>query len=145
MDLEKSGFVQSYGGGCLCRQVTYVVTGKPVFQFNCHCRDCQRSTGCGYAPVMFFKRDALKVLGALTHYTIRGGSGHTISRGFCSSCGAQVVGDAAMAEGLISVRAGTLDNPDLFTPKANVFASQAAKWAAMDPGLPAFDRWPPGT
>ncbi|MEO5559098.1 MAG: GFA family protein [Dokdonella sp.] len=139
---SKKSVPPKYEGGCLCGQVSYASTGDPVFQVNCHCRDCQKTTGCAYAPVMFFVRDALKISGELTYHATTGGSGRTISRGFCSNCGAQVVGDADMVGTLLSVRAGTLDDPDLYQPKANVFVSQAAAWDAMDPQLPKFDRWP---
>jgi len=132
-----------YEGRCLCGQVSYASNAEPVFQFNCHCWDCQKSTGCGYAPVMFFSRDALALSGEVTYHAIKGGSGHSIARGFCGRCGAQIVGDADMVATLLSVRAGTLDNPGLYRPKADVFVSQAAPWDAMDPALPKFDRWPP--
>lgn len=131
-----------YEGRCLCGRVSFASDADPVFQFNCHCRDCQKSTGCGYAPVMFFARGALKLWGEMTYHTNTGGSGHMIARGFCSHCGAQMVGDADIAGTLLSVRAGTLDKPHLYTPKADVFVSQAAAWDAMDPQLPKFDRWP---
>lgn len=132
-----------YEGRCLCGQVSYTSDSDPVFQFNCHCWDCQKSTGCGYAPVMFFARDTLQVSGELTYHAIKGGSGHTIARGFCRICGAQMVGDADMVDTLLSIRAGTLNDPSLYRPKANVFVSQAAAWDPMDPQLPKFDRWPP--
>lgn len=142
MDVDQPMQVR-YTGRCLCGQVSYVASGKPVFQFNCHCRDCQRSTGCAYAPIMFFAREALEVNGALAYHAMRGGSGHAIARGFCGGCGAQVIGDADLVGNLLSVRAGTLDDPGLYRPKADVFVSQAAAWDAMDPHLPKHDRWPP--
>lgn len=133
----------TYTGRCLCGRVSYASAGPPVFQFNCHCADCRRSTGCAYAPVLFFERDALHVDGDVRYFASVGGSGHTISRGFCATCGAQVLGDAAMVGALLSVRAGTLDDPTLYTPRADVFVAQAAAWDAMDPSLPKFARWPP--
>lgn len=133
----------AYEGRCLCGQVSYVATGEPVFQFNCHCVDCRKSTGCAYAPILFFARDAVEVSGELGYYAMQGGSGHTIARGFCRGCGAQVVGDADLAGNLLSIRAGTLDDPGLYQPKADVFVSQAAVWDAMDPRLPKYERWPP--
>ena len=81
--------------------------------------------------------------GALAYHTISGGSGHQMTRGFCKCCGAQMVGDAAMVDTLISTRAGTLDEPDNYRPKADVFVSQAPCWDALDPSLPKFSRWPP--
>ncbi|QNN46066.1 GFA family protein [Thermomonas brevis] len=143
MDTTSPTAHPAYEGRCLCGQVSYVATGEPVFQFNCHCDDCRKSTGCAYAPIMFFARAAVKVSGNLTYHAMRGGSGHTIARGFCGGCGAQIVGDADMVGSLLSIRAGTLDDPGLYQPKADVFVSQAAAWDAMDPRLPKYDRWPP--
>ena len=143
MDASDTPTHRKYQGRCLCGRVAYASSSEPVFQFNCHCRDCQTSTGCAYAPVMFFARAALQLWGAVTYYTTQGGSGHAIARGFCGNCGAQVIGDAGMESSLLSIRAGTLDDPRLYTPRADVFVSQAAAWDAMDPALPKFDRWPP--
>jgi hypothetical protein len=135
--------LSKYQGSCLCGAVAYEANGEPVFQFNCHCRDCQKSTGCAYAPIMFFPRDALRLTGPLTYHSIRGGSGQNVTRGFCGRCGAQVVGDVEIAAPLLSIRAGTLDDPTLFRPRADIFVTHAAAWDAMDPGIPKFERMPP--
>ena len=41
----------SYQGGCLCGQVRYLATGKPIGGGYCHCESCRRHTG---APVVAF-------------------------------------------------------------------------------------------
>ena len=42
-------------GGCACGVIRYEVTAEPIVTFNCHCRDCQKTTGgatdsCKYVP-----------------------------------------------------------------------------------------------
>lgn len=32
-------------GGCVCGAIRYEVTAEPIVTFNCHCRDCQKTTG----------------------------------------------------------------------------------------------------
>lgn len=32
-------------GGCACGAIRYEVTAEPIVTFNCHCRDCQKTTG----------------------------------------------------------------------------------------------------
>jgi hypothetical protein len=66
-----------------------------------------------------------------------------VTRGFCGRCGAQVVGDVEIAAPLLSIRAGTLDDPTLFRPTADIFVTHTAAWDAMDPGIPKFERMPP--
>ena len=132
-----------YEGTCLCGQASFKSDAEPVFQFNCHCRDCQKSTGGPYAPIIFFKRLDLVVTGDLTYYESTGGSGKRIKRGFCSSCGAQMTSEVEIAPPLRAVRAGTLSDPTLFRPTADVYVSQAAPWDCMNPELAKFAAMPP--
>jgi hypothetical protein len=36
-------------GGCACGSIRYVCARAPVAMLNCHCRDCQRSSGAPFA------------------------------------------------------------------------------------------------
>jgi hypothetical protein len=36
-----------FTGRCACGAIRYEVTAEPIVMFNCHCRDCQRTTGGG--------------------------------------------------------------------------------------------------
>ena len=36
-------------GGCLCGDVRYRVSAKPMFVHCCHCLDCQRLSGSAFA------------------------------------------------------------------------------------------------
>lgn len=131
-------------GACLCGAVKYESQAPAVLQFNCHCRDCQRSTGAGFAPVMFFSKSSFSIEGPLSHYDSIAASGKNIRRSFCSSCGAQMLGDTQSAPPFISVRAGTLDDPSLFKPNADIFCEQAAPWVCMDAALAKFPKMLPG-
>jgi hypothetical protein len=131
-----------YTGRCLCGSVSYKCTSEPVFQFNCHCRDCQKSTGGPYAPIIFFKREDVHLEGPLTYYESLGRSGKKIRRGFCPTCGAQVIGDVDVVHHLLSIRAGTLDDTSQYQPGADAFCSQAAVWDCMDDNLPRFAELP---
>ncbi|EDZ66174.1 conserved hypothetical protein [Nitrosococcus oceani AFC27] len=122
----------------MCGTVSYECSSDPVLQFNCHCHDCQKSTGAAYAPVMFFKREDLHINGPLSYFESFGGSGKKIRRGFCPKCGAQVIGDAEIAKPLISIRAGTLDDTSLYNPRADIYCSQAANWDCMSKDLPKY-------
>src|SRR5688572_30210881 len=34
-----------YAGGCACGAIRYEISGEPLFQNHCQCRDCQRKSG----------------------------------------------------------------------------------------------------
>lgn len=127
-----------FSGGCLCGAIRYESASKPVFQLYCHCRDCQRVTGSACAPILFFRSSDLKVTGDVKTFASLGGSGKTIRRGFCPTCGSHLFGELEAQPGLLSIRAGTLDDPAQFAPKLHIYTSQAAPWDAIDPSLPAF-------
>lgn len=128
----------SIQGGCLCGAVRYRCSADAVLQFNCHCRDCQRVSGSGFAPIACFPLASVSVSGEVRYFRSLGASGKDIRRGFCPHCGSSLFGLADLLPGLLSVRAGTFDAPERFQPRANLFVSHAAHWDHLDPDLTTF-------
>lgn len=133
----------AYAGACLCGDVQWTAHAAPVFQCNCYCIDCRRTTGAAFVPILFFRAEDVDISGRLTIFDSMGGSGQPIHRGFCTRCGAQVIADVELMPGLRSIRAGTLADISLFQPTASIFASHAPAWSPPPQALPAFDRLPP--
>lgn len=125
-------------GGCLCGAVRYQCSGNPLWQFNCHCRDCQKTTGSAFAPIAFFPSASVSIAGDIRYFQSMGGSGKSIRRGFCPTCGSQLFSLPDIVPTMISIRAGTLDDPAIFRPKAHLYASHAAPWDYLDPALTTF-------
>ena len=68
-------------GGCMCGAVRYESATDAVMQASCYCRDCQRSTGSAFAPVLLVPKEAFKLTkGELKHYEVTGDSGNKVSR-----------------------------------------------------------------
>lgn len=132
-----------YSGSCLCGAVHYETDAEPLIQGNCHCRTCQKRTGSGHSATLFFPEAAVTLTGEVRYYAAQGGSGKDLLTGFCPVCGSQLVGKPAVMPGLIGIRAGTLDDPALFKPQADIFVSRAQPWDCMDPALPKFPEAPP--
>jgi hypothetical protein len=109
---------------------------------NCHCRDCQRSSGGAYAPMLGVPSHAVKITGAVTWYESRAGSGSIASRGFCPSCGARLFAKSSADPSIIEVHAGSLDDPSCFKPAEDIFTSSAQPWDSMNPALRKFPRQP---
>ena len=74
----------------------------------------------------------MKVSGELKYFETLGSSGRAIKRAFCPTCGSQLFGLPEIAPEMISIRAGTLDDPSLYQPRAEVFVSQAYAWDTLN-------------
>lgn len=133
----------SYTGKCLCGAVSYKCSSEPIFAGNCHCTDCKKSSGSGYAPTIFFPKECFSVSGEVKYFESKGKSGKQVGRGFCPSCGSQLFGQPEIMPDLIAVRAGTLEDISKYKPQIDLFTSHAAEWDAMDERLPKFSEMPP--
>ncbi len=130
-------------GKCLCGAVSYTCANDPVFAGNCHCNDCKKASGSGYAPTLFFPENSVSISGEVKYFASSGRSGKMVDRGFCPNCGSQVFGKPAALPGMLAVRAGSLDDISAYAPQMDIFTSHAAAWDAMDENLPKFPEMPP--
>lgn len=117
-------------GGCTCGKIRYQVNDEPVLSLLCFCSDCLSSFGCdGYPGMMVKNEHFAPVSGKPSTYSRNSAAGRTVVRHFCADCGTNVWGQTEL--GLVSIVAGTLDQPDYFTPTKAVFTSQAPSWARI--------------
>jgi hypothetical protein len=127
-------------GGCACGAIRYECAAEPMAAVNCHCRDCQRASGSGYAPALWFPADAVRITrGQVKYHLITAETGNTVSRGFCADCGSPLLAKNSAAP-MVIVRAGSLDDPTLHRPQLDIFVSSAQPWDHMDPALPKYPR-----
>jgi hypothetical protein len=70
-------------GGCVCGAIRYEVTAEPIMMFNCHCRDCQRTTGSAFSPVVYVPAKAFKITrGSPRYYPTSSEMGGHINEAF---------------------------------------------------------------
>jgi hypothetical protein len=131
-----------FAGGCLCSAVRYECSEGPSFTANCHCRDCQKSSGGAYVSVFGVSRDAVTVTGELREYTLTAESGNTFSRSFCVHCGTQLFGSSSGRPHMLMIKAGTLDDASWFSAAIDIFTESALPWAPLNPATPKFPRGP---
>lgn len=126
-------------GGCLCKAVRYEISSEPITARTCWCRDCQYWAAGGSTTNVVFKKDTVKVSGALHDYASLAASGNHMHRRFCPGCGTPVFSEADERPNLLIVRAGTLDNPDVAQPAMTIWVASAPRWACISETLPKFD------
>ncbi|HEX5514804.1 MAG TPA: GFA family protein [Gammaproteobacteria bacterium] len=132
-----------FEGGCLCGEVRYRVDGEPLAGMACHCRDCQYLSGGGEANVVVVPRQTLSVTAGKDRvFRSTAESGTEVWRSFCPTCGTPLFAGNAKSSEFVAVKAGSLDDPALFTRQGHVWVSSAPAWHLMEPGLPTAEKNP---
>jgi len=124
-----------YSGQCLCGEVRYSVEVEPVFMGNCHCKDCQRSSGSAFIPAMIFPEQDVSISGTAKYFSSEADSANAHSRGFCPNCGSQLFGKLSSMPGMIGIKAGTLNETSNYVPKLDFYVASATNWDFMNPAL----------
>ena len=131
-----------FKGSCLCGQISYEARGEPAIAANCHCTDCQKSTGSGHASLAGFADDAVTISGTPKAYSKAADSGRGVTRFFCPNCGSPLYSEVEAMPGLKFFKMGAFDETGPYTPSAAFYAKSAKPWDQPAQGLPAFDEMP---
>jgi hypothetical protein len=112
---------------------------------NCHCSDCQRSSGAPFASGIVVMTPDLQVSGTPKTYTVRGSSGALVTRSFCSDCGTPLFTSSDANPQFTSIRFPSLDDASGFKPMLDIYTASAQQWACLDPSIPHFPQSPQQT
>ncbi|WP_269930096.1 GFA family protein [Aminobacter sp. HY435] len=115
-------------GSCLCRGVTFRVSGQPLRVGLCHCADCRKSSGAPYAAYAVWPIEA---------YDQESGYTSTYAnRSFCTTCGGRV---AWLSEGEAEVPIGSLDEvPTGLAPEYELWTTRREHWLGPLPEAGQF-------
>lgn len=132
-----------FTGGCGCGAIRYECSTEPLMAANCHCRDCQRSSGAAFSAVVVVPADSLKLLkGGPTYYRSKADSGTTVQRGFCSNCGSPLFAGNTNLPHIVSITVGSLDDPSWCKPMIDIWTQSAQPWDYMNPDIPKVSTQP---
>ena len=133
---------EAYSGGCACGAIHYEISGEPLVQNDCQCRDCQRKSGTGHGSYLTFLRAGATITGSATHWDIVADNGNVKTRAFCPTCGSPVYMTFSANPDVFTVQAASLDDPGRYQPQIITFAARGYAWDYIDPALPKFDGMP---
>jgi hypothetical protein len=115
-----------HSGGCLCGAVRYRVTGPLRGVVNCHCGQCLHTHGhyAAYTAANLNNFELTEQRG-LKWYS----SSDAARRGFCQECGASLFWQGLQGNSdIISIAAGTLDQPTGLTTIRHIFTAGAGDY-----------------
>ena len=120
-------------GQCLCGEVKYKLSEKPLFTQACHCKDCKVLTGSSYVINSSILENTLTITDGELSATKKliAGSGKFLKIFFCKNCGVYIYTDYESAIGRLNVRTQTLENFETFPPQAHIFTKDKDKWVNL--------------
>ena len=134
----------SFSGGCACGAIRYECSAAPLISGNCHCRQCQQTTGGAYLPCAIVPTAAFALTaGAVKYHTMKADNGYVKRYGFCETCGSVVTATTERDTDIIVLAAGSFDDPSWFQPTHDMYTGEAHPWDHMDPALEKFEADPP--
>jgi len=89
-----------------------------------------------------FSADNITIKGTMAEYRSKAESGSTVSHLFCATCGSKLFGKNTGMPGVMTVAAGTLNDPNAVTPQVAVFARSRPHWDPADAQVQSFDAQP---
>lgn len=129
-------------GGCACGAIRYRAAQPPIAMLNCHCSDCQLSSGAPFASGVVVMTADLEVEGTPVTYAVKAGSGGQSTRGFCGACGTPLFTRSDTNAQFTSIRFPTLDDASGFKPMLDIYTANAQPWVCLDPAIPHFPQSP---
>ena len=130
-------------GGCQCGAVTYEASGEPAMTIQCHCLNCQKSSGTGHVPFAAFPEPQVTIKGTTKAFAYIADSGGHATTNFCPVCGSTVFGKTTSFPGVVAIRLGTMDDSSAFQPQMDVYVKRLRSWDQDLKDSPAFPGMPP--
>lgn len=132
-------------GGCYCGSLRYRVKGDPLFQGQCHCRECQYISGGSPNVVMAVPETGFAYTKGTPKAFRRSDLDTPVTREFCPDCGTHVLAKSPAMAGALMLKVGTLDDPSVFAgPQMAIYLCDKQGFHQVPEGIPTFERTPGG-
>ena len=130
-------------GGCYCRGVRYRAEGEPMMRAQCHCRECQYIAGGMPNVIMGMPESGFAYTKGAGKPFRRKDLANPVTREFCAECGTHLLTRAPGMAGVVLIKVGTLDDPNVFGgPQLVTYTIEKQSFHHVPEGVPAFARFP---
>ena len=130
-------------GSCLCGDVAFELSGKPLRMVHCHCSRCRRARSAAHATNAAWPLDAFKwVRGEPQVADFKLPEARYFATAFCRRCGSAVPRTSTEL-GVVIVPAGTLDDDPPARASGHIYVGSKASWHEITDSLPQHEESPP--
>lgn len=115
---------------CCCGHCAIEVTGEPVINAICHCRNCKARTGSAFGWSSYFDDDRIvRSVGDFATYEIPGTNRQ--ARSFCRQCGTTLFWKIPTMAGRTGIAGGCFTDAPLPEPSATVSNDRRCAWLEL--------------
>ncbi|TRM63515.1 Mss4-like protein [Schizophyllum amplum] len=123
-------------GRCLCGAVRYTIEADPNVSMRlCHCLDCRKLTGSTNSTYLIVPATAFTLAqGKYKQFSKKADSGATTIDMFCGDCGSPLWREKESLEGMMLIRAGTLEDAEAVNamkPSTELYTARRAGWLSV--------------
>ncbi|KAF2006064.1 hypothetical protein P154DRAFT_518274 [Amniculicola lignicola CBS 123094] len=120
-------------GACRCGGLRYRMESAPIYNYACHCPDCQKLSGSVFAAFSIIEAEKLSSIGSLApkmSLNVRP-PGITKQIAACPKCEIPVWVTEDDCPAILHIRIGTLDVPNLMEPDIHIFTESKIDWIKL--------------
>ena len=130
-------------GGCQCGKLRYEISAPPLMLYACHCTNCQKQTGSAFVLSATIVENTFSFTeGAPVKFEWTADSGTQRYGHFCGDCGGRICNGATPSIGVLSLRAGTIDDKSWVRPAGHIWVRSAQKWFKFEDNDLLFEGQP---
>lgn len=127
-------------GSCLCKNISFRLTGTIPHLYQCHCSLCRKLTGSASDSAFFIAKENFQWLSgqeSISSYRTKSG----FRSDFCRQCGSTVP-HLMTNKSQFWVPAGLLDEQSEHQVVAHLFVDSKASWDVIADGAVQYDEMP---
>ena len=128
-------------GKCRCEAFSYELDYAAVpLSYACHCLDCQTMSGSAFALQAVIPQSRFSSSGELIEWAHPNRRGSTSRQQFCSICKTRIFSTSDERIGIVTLRAGTLENSSTLIPIAHMWLIRKQAWIQIPADVPAYEQ-----
>ena len=129
-------------GSCQCGAVHYQVTASRLVAYACHCRECQKQSASAFGLSVPVKTAEVILSGTPACYERPAASGAATRCYFCETCGTRLYHKSSSSPGILTLKGGTLNNPEALPLVAHLWTSRKHPWIALPADMEQYETQP---